>query len=411
VIDINKTPPDRAFLEEHIDRDRYLEFVSTRSPVFKSRPLPGSKEEAIDQAPDPRPRIEGDVRVRQEGLDEVSGTGRASVVRHIKVGTSGWSYPSGAGTWNGIFYPGKKPKGFDELAFYARHFDTVEVNSSFYRVPSPSTTASWARRAPDGFEFSLKLYQKFTHPEMFLKATGRDAADLDRKDVDEFRRAIDPLADAGKLGALLAQFPASFKNEPASRAYLEWLLNALRQYPVAVELRHRSFSEDPGEAMALLAGYGAALVQIDEPKFRDSIRQNRHPNVKTLYYMRLHGRNAAEWWSHQKSEDRYNYLYSAAELEPIVEDVEEASRQTKKTYVYANNHFSAKSVANAATIKNKLGQPLDGAYPEAFVDRYPDLKGLVKILPPAGRDSHGKTRKETKKTTAGHQRLPIGSDD
>jgi uncharacterized protein YecE (DUF72 family) len=306
--------------------------------------------------------------------------GRASRARHVRIGTSGWSYPAGAGTWNGIFYP-PKSKGFDELAFYARHFDTVEVNSSFYRVPSASTTASWARRTPKEFDFSLKLYQKFTHPEMFLKATGQDPADLDRKDVDEFRVALEPLATAGKLGALLAQFPASFKNEPSSRGYLEWLLRAFREYPLAVELRHRSFSEDPAEAMRLLAEYGAALVQIDEPKFRESIRQNRQPNVKTLYYMRLHGRNAAEWWSHEKSEDRYNYLYSAAELDPIVEDVETASRQTKKAYVYANNHFSAKSVANAATIKHKLGQPLEGEYPEAFVERYPDLGGLVKILP------------------------------
>jgi uncharacterized protein YecE (DUF72 family) len=133
--------------------------------------------------------------------------------------------------------------------------------------------------------------------------------------------------------------------------------------------------------MRLLGEYGAALVQIDEPKFRDSIRQDRRPNVKTLYYMRLHGRNAAQWWKHDKSEDRYNYLYSASEIDPIVDTVEEASREVKKTYVYANNHFSAKSVANAATIKNKLGQPLDGEYPESFVERYPDLRGIVKILP------------------------------
>ncbi len=330
----------------------------------------------------------------------------------IRVGTSGWSYPAGQGTWNGIFYPaanerqrvshangagrgapaseraggsgGAKPPGskFDELAFYSGHFDTVEVNSSFYRVPAASTTASWARRTPKDFEFSLKLYQKFTHPDMFLKATGMDPGDLGRKDVDEFRAAIDPLAGAGKLGALLAQFPASFKNEPSSRGYLEWLLRAFRDYPVAVELRHRSFSEDPVDTMAILSEHGAALVQIDEPKFRDSIRQDRLPNVRTFYYMRLHGRNAAEWWKHDKSEDRYNYLYTAAELDPIVETVEEASREVRKTYVYANNHFSAKSVATAATIKNKLGQPLEGEYPEAFVERYPDLRGLVKILPP-----------------------------
>ncbi len=306
----------------------------------------------------------------------------------IRVGTSGWSYPTGKGTWNGIFYPegaqrGRAKKGgFDELAFYAEHFDTVEVNSSFYRVPTVQTTKSWASRTPERFAFSLKLYQKFTHPEMFLEATGQDPADLDRKDVDAFRAALDPLAQAGKLGALLAQFPASFKNEPTSLGYLEWLLHEFRDFPLAVELRHRSFSDHPGETLQLLGEHGAALVQIDEPKFRLSIRQDRLANVKTFYYMRLHGRNAAQWWKHEKSEDRYNYLYSASELEPIVEAAEEASRDVKKTYLYANNHFSAKSVANAANIKQKLGQPLDGEYPEAFVERYPDLKGLVRILPP-----------------------------
>jgi uncharacterized protein YecE (DUF72 family) len=299
----------------------------------------------------------------------------------VRVGTSGWSYPSGKGTWNGIFYPPGKRGTFDDLAFYAEHFDTVEVNSSFYRVPAVKTANDWVRRTPAGFEFSLKLFQKFTHPEMFHKATGKDPADVDRKDVDEFRAAIDPIARAGKLGALLAQFPASFKNEPNARGYLEWLLDAFKEYPLAVELRHRSFSDDPDATLQLLAEHGAALVQIDEPKFRFSIRQDRLANVKTFYYMRLHGRNAKEWWSHENSEDRYNYLYSAAELEPFVEAAEEASRDVKKAYLYANNHFSAKSVANAATIKHKLGQKLDGEYPEAFVQRYPDLKGLVRILP------------------------------
>ncbi|HEX6465180.1 MAG TPA: DUF72 domain-containing protein, partial [Vicinamibacterales bacterium] len=190
-------------------------------------------------------------------------------MNRVRVGTSGWSYPTGKGTWNGVFYP-KKRSGFDDLAFYSEHFDTVEVNSSFYRVPSIDATQAWARRTPADFEFSLKLYQKFTHPDMFLKATGQDPSELDRKDVDEFRAAIDPLASAGKLGALLAQFPASFRNDANARGYLEWLLNAFRDYQVAVELRHRSFSEDPVEAMQILASHGAALVQIDEPKFRDS---------------------------------------------------------------------------------------------------------------------------------------------
>ena len=305
----------------------------------------------------------------------------------IKIGTSGWSYPTGKGTWNGIFYP-PRPTGrgrakFDELAFYAEHFDTVEINSSFYGVPAPATTKGWADRTPDGFEFSLKLFQKFTHPDMFHKASGQDPLNLGARDVDEFRRAIDPLASAGKLGALLAQFPASFTNEPDARGYLEWLLEQFNEYKVAVELRHRSWSDDPVATFGLLESFDAAWTQIDEPKFKTSIRQNLQPNVRSFFYLRLHGRNAAQWWTHEKSEDRYDYLYSAEELEPFAEAASDAARAVKKAYLYANNHFSAKSVANAAILKHQLGQPLPGEYPEAFVERYPDLKGLVKILPPS----------------------------
>ena len=301
-------------------------------------------------------------------------------MNRIRVGTSGWSYPSGKGTWNGVFYPEKR-KGFDELKFYAEHFDTVEVNSSFYRVPAVKTTKDWVARTPRDFEFSLKLYQKFTHPEMFLKATGRDPADIDRTDVDEFRAAIDPLAAAGKLGALLAQFPASFKNEPESRGYVEWLLKAFRDYSLAIELRHKSWSDAPEETIELLAGYQAAWAQIDEPKFRTSIRQDLLPKAKTFYYLRLHGRNAAQWWKHDSSEDRYNYLYSEEELQPLADAAAVASRAVKKAYLYANNHFSAKSVANAAILKHQLGQDLEGEYPQEFVEHYPDLQGVVKLLP------------------------------
>ena len=305
----------------------------------------------------------------------------------IRIGTSGWSYPTGKGTWNGIFYPvarkSKRGAGkFDELAFYAEHFDTVEINSTFYGVPSADTARGWAKRTPPSFEFSLKLYQKFTHPEMFQEQTGAYPTDLGFKDVDEFRAMLDPLASAGKLGALLAQFPPSFKNEPHTRGYLEWLLAAFKDYLVAVELRHRSWSDEPADTIEMLNAAGAAWAQIDEPKFRSSIHQSLLPSVRTFYYLRLHGRNAKQWWKHDKSEDRYNYLYSAEELEPFAEAADTASRQVKKAYLYANNHFLAKSVANAAILKHQLGQPVPGAYPQAFVDAYPDLKTIVNVLPP-----------------------------
>ena len=305
----------------------------------------------------------------------------------IRIGTAGWSYPSGQGTWNGIFYPaqpGRRPRGskkFDELAFYAEHFDTVEVNSSFYRVPTADTTRAWATRTPAGFEFALKLYQKFTHPEMFAKATGGDPSRLGQQDVDAFLRAIDPLAAAGKLGPLLAQFPASFKKEPESVGYLEWLLRAFEQRPVAVELRHRSWSDSAEDVRQLLESCGASWTMIDEPKFTTSIRQSSGRHAGAFYYLRLHGRNTAQWWKHDNSEDRYNYLYTPQELEPFANAARDVSRAEKRAYLYANNHFSAKSVANAAILKHQLGQPLDGEYPPAFVERYPDLEGIVRILP------------------------------
>ena len=296
----------------------------------------------------------------------------------VRIGTSGWSYPSGAGTWNGVFYPKPRPKGFDELAFYARHFDTVEVNSTFYAQPRADVARSWAERTPRGFEFAVKLFQKFTHPRMYRERVVRSLpagshgdlsalVDVNAADLDEFRRGVEPLADAGKLGALLAQFPPSFKDTPASREAVTRLLRAFRDYPVAVELRHKSWSDAIGETLALLNSFKAAWVQIDEPKFRFSIRQNYLPNVDGFYYMRLHGRNAATWWKHDKSEDRYDYLYSANELEPFVETARAVRQLVKKMYLYTNNHFSAKSIANAAMIREQLGDPVEIELPEGVV--------------------------------------------
>ncbi|MEQ1757766.1 MAG: DUF72 domain-containing protein [Vicinamibacterales bacterium] len=315
----------------------------------------------------------------------------------VRVGTSGWSYPSGAGRWNGVFYPATRSKragtsDFDELRYYAEHFDTVEVNSTFYRPPTPEMTRTWVARTPANFEFSLKLYQKFTHPRMFkdaaLRRTPLDSArgghallealaTVTASDIDEFRTGIDPLAEAGKLGVLLAQFPASFKDAPDARAYLDALLRSFPGYPIAVELRHRSWSDALGDTLSLLGQYGAALAQIDEPKFQLSIRQNYLPNVDTFYYMRLHGRNAAQWWQHEKSEDRYNYLYSGSELQAFSDTIAAAGSLVKKSYLYLNNHFSAKSVVNAVMLKAQIGQPIEGEYPPELVERYPDIANLV----------------------------------
>ena len=296
----------------------------------------------------------------------------------IRVGTSGWRYPGGHGAWIGVFYPPAGRRRVDELAYYAERFDTVEVNSTFYRTPTPETTRRWVQRTPPRFDFSLKLYQKFTHPDMYEKTTGQDPYDLGQRDIDEFRVAVEPIARAGKLGLLLAQFPPSFHASDATRDYVAWLLRAFTEYTMAVELRHRSWSEAREQTAAVLAGSGAAWVQIDEPKFQLSIRQDFKPNVPGAYYMRLHGRNAAAWWQHDQAADRYDYLYSAAELEPVARAVAEAGRQARKLRVYMNNHFEAKAVASAVILKHQLGQPVAGEFEREFVARYPEVAGIVR---------------------------------
>jgi uncharacterized protein YecE (DUF72 family) len=269
----------------------------------------------------------------------------------ILIGTSGWSYPSGKGTWNGVFYPRPRPRGFDELAFYAQRFGTVEVNSTFYRMPEPAQTASWCRRTPDTFQFAIKLFQKFTHPDMYLARDGVKDWDVSRSDVDLFRLGIAPLVDAGRLAAVLLQFPASFHAIPETRDYLVWLLRALEGYPTAVELRHGTWTETSHQTAALLSAHRAAWVVGDSPVTRDE----SHADTGELVYIRMHGRNAVTWWHHDHAEDRYNYLYSAEELAPFAAKARQAASAGRRVVIYFNNHFSAKAVANADILREQAG--------------------------------------------------------
>ena len=298
----------------------------------------------------------------------------------LRIGTSGWNYPTGKGTWNGIFYPlpEDRERGFDELRFYSERFNTVEVNSTFYGQPRANAALGWVKRTPEDFEFAVKLYQKFTHPGMTI-----DRTPVSQGDVDAFRGGIEPLAAAGKLGPLLVQFPFSFQRTPEAVDYLNWLLNAFRDYVLAVELRHRSWSDAQEETASLLKQYRAAWVQIDEPKFESSIRQDLSAGESDVYYVRFHGRNAREWWDHAESEDRYNYFYSEEELGPIANKARQARDLKKKVYLLMNNHFSAQSIANATTLKKMLDEPVTARMPAELVERFPDLAGIVATLPRA----------------------------
>ena len=268
----------------------------------------------------------------------------------LYIGTSGWSYPRGDGTWTGYFYPRGK---INELEYYSQFFNTVEINSSFYRPPDPGYVYNWARRVPDDFLFTVKLWQKFTHPKMYKAATGEEAS-ISSEDVDLFKRSLEPLAESGKLGALLAQFPPGFKNDDFGRQILGAISNAFRQYRLAVELRHRSWSDDSNTA-ALLKESKAAWVQIDQPKFTSSIAQEL-PITSDMAYFRFHGRNAETWWS-GNNETRYKYLYSPEEIEELADRVKSAAGETTLLFAQFNNHWQGYAPRNANDLKKSLQLP------------------------------------------------------
>jgi len=269
---------------------------------------------------------------------------------NIYIGTSGWSYPKGEGTWTGYFYPIGK---INELEYYSQFFNTVEVNSSFYRPPNPGYVYNWVKRVPDDFRFTVKLWQKFTHPKMYEEATGEEAA-ISQKDVDQFKQSIDPMANSGKLGALLAQFPPSFKNDNYGQQILLAVIRTFGSYRLAVELRHRSWSDDVGFAQ-LLQDNNVSWVHIDEPKFQSSIA-TEIPLTADMAYFRFHGRNKEMWWKGD-SETRYKYLYSPEEINELANRVKAAGNKAQLLFAFFNNHWQGYAPRNAVSIMRTLQLP------------------------------------------------------
>lgn len=266
----------------------------------------------------------------------------------IYIGTSGWSYPKGEGTWKGYFYP---PGKIDELVYYSQFFNTVEVNSSFYQPPNPAFCSNWCRKVPDGFLFAMKLWQKFTHPKMYQEVAGTDEVVISRADIDLVKSGIEPLARTGKLGPLLAQFPPSFINNDFNRQILQAIFNSFKEYPLAVEIRHKSWSDDTNTA-ELFRAYRVSWVQIDEPKFNFSIPQEL-PLTSDMAYFRFHGRNYENWWT-GTTETRYQYLYSPEELIELMNRVKKAAENTATLFAFFNNHWKAYAPKNAADMKKAL---------------------------------------------------------
>ena len=276
----------------------------------------------------------------------------------IRIGPAGWSYKD----WEGIVYPRKPGKTFDPLAYLAQFFNTIEINSSFYRPPTPTTTKAWANRvaANKRFTFAAKLHRVFTHERG--KAT--------KEDEKVFRKGIEPLAKAEKLGALLLQFPWSFKNEEEDRLYLTKLLSRFKEYPLVVEVRHASWNNE--QVYEWFEERQVAICNIDQPLFAKSIRPSALTTSR-IGYVRLHGRNYQNWFREKAPRDeRYNYLYSQDELDPWIARIKEVAKQTAETYVITNNHFRGQAVVNALEIEAALAEQRVPA-PAPLFEVYPRL--------------------------------------
>ncbi len=284
----------------------------------------------------------------------------------VRIGPAGWSYKD----WDGIVYPAPRPRDFDPLTYVAGYFDTVEVNSTFYRPASPAAAGGWVERAAAGerardrFRFTAKLWQRFTHE--------RDAA-FTPADVDAVRRGFDVLADAGRLGAVLVQFPWSFKRDDAGREWLDDVARAFGRggagYPLALEVRHASWNV-PAFYRGL-AERGIGFVNVDQPLFARSLGPSATATAP-VGYVRLHGRNYEDWWRPDAGvEARYDYLYSAAELAPWAERTREVAAAAPEVYVVTNNHYRGQAVTNALMLEAMLaGAP--AAAPPGVVAAYPE---------------------------------------
>lgn len=299
----------------------------------------------------------------------------------LRIGTSGYSYPGPPPKgWFGVFYPQTKGKRFDALEYYSQFFDTVEINSSFYGPPTLSMANAWVGKTPAGFEFAVKLWQKFTHPSKIGQggSEGRWEA-ITQDDIALVRTGIQPLAESGKLGALLLQYPAGFYCSPENIEKLASTLRAFSEYPKVVELRHRSWSDSGEKTKALLEEYGASLALIDEPKFESSIRQSFEP-VGHLLYFRAHGRNAAKWWQHGESWERYDYCYSWDEIKGFAQKLKTATAGpgVQKALVFFNNHARAQSIANALMLLHEMGTDFKATPSEGLVQAFPQIAASSK---------------------------------
>jgi uncharacterized protein YecE (DUF72 family) len=295
----------------------------------------------------------------------------------VRVGPAGWSYED----WRRIVYPATRPAGFHEAEYLARYFPLIEINTSFYRPLRSELSRLWVKKVQEHprFQFTAKLYKGFTHDRQ-----------LDRDEIRLFCDGLAPLADAGRLGCLLMQFPWSFRFNRENRDFLGKLSRAFGHYPLVAEVRHTSWNCDEGLDAFIDSHIG--FCNIDQPQLDHCLPPTAHV-TSPIGYVRLHGRNYQEWFNF-KSDDsdpsqlrnnhaRYDYLYNRPQLEKWKTRIDQIADHARTTYVVTNNCAAGKAVVNALQLVEMLSEePVD--VPSELLSHYPELCSISRGTPAQG---------------------------
>lgn len=278
----------------------------------------------------------------------------------LRIGPAGWDYQD----WQGVVYPAGL-KGTGRLAFLAGLFQAVEINVTFYRPMAAHLTERWSEAVADypDFRFTAKLHNVFTHERR-----------LPDKEVGEFQAGMRPLLSAGRLGVLLAQFPYSFHNTEENRAYLVQLTEVFADFPLAVEVRHRSWQNRA--VRDFLNKIGLDFCNIDQPQVSYSLGRTAWV-TGPRGYLRAHGRHREKWFEFgEDRQARYDYLYDPEELADLAARVRELMDQTPEVYVIFNNHPRGQAVANGLELAHLLGDRIP-TLPSCLLDTFPRLAKMV----------------------------------
>lgn len=252
------------------------------------------------------------------------------------IGTAGYSYDD----WIGPVYPHNIKKK-EMLQYYAQFFSMVEVNFTYYQVPNPFIFAQFLKKTPPGFTFVVKAHRSFTHERK-----------KEEKKGEAFCAALAPLQGEDRLGAVLLQFPWSFKNNQENREYLKWVVTCFPEMDLVVEFRHASWIKKP--IFTLLSHLQVGYVCVDEPQLEGLVPPVT-VTTSPIGYLRFHGRNQKDWWQPKKAYQRYNYLYSQEELTQWLPGIERLKKESSRLYISFNNHYQGKAFQNARTLMTLLG--------------------------------------------------------